>query len=102
MTEIDPNIVNNVSACSSRSNSPSRRRGRSPPKKQPLINVSPLADSNSNFMKIEMAPVKETNESDLEEDSVNESNQMLNMQNDEHISLLKESVVSTQNKDLTF
>ena len=53
-------------------------------------------------MKIEMAPVKETNESDLDEDSINESNQMLNMQNDEHISLLKESVVSTQNKDLTF
>ena len=49
-----------------------------------------------------MAPVKETNESDLDEDSVNESNQMLNMQNDERISLLKESVVSTQNKDLTF
>ena len=53
-------------------------------------------------MKIEMVPVEEINESDLDDDSVDESNQMPTMQNDEHISLLKESVVSTQNKDLTF
>ena len=102
MTEIDSNIVNHFSTSSSRSNSPLRRRGRFSPKKQSLINVSPLADSNSNFMKIEMVPVEEINESDLDDDSVNESNQMPTMQNDEHISLLKESVVSTQNKDLTF
>ena len=54
-------------------------------------------------MKIEMAPVKETNESDLDDDSVDESNQMPNIQNDEHVSLLKEKVVSTPNKEfLTF
>ena len=54
-------------------------------------------------MKIEMAPVKETNESDLDDDSVDESNRMPNIQNDEHVSLLKEKVVSTPNKEfLTF